>query len=241
MSIWFIQYSGFAGPQHVGGRRRPSRGSGTPLGDRSGSPTREVTGVAGAEEREREILDAAGRVFGKYGVQKTTVTDIVREAGISRATLYKHFAGKEEVFRSVLRREIADILSADREAVAEAETTREKLRAAIVTHTDMLREKINIYQVTMRVFADLMPRWRDHFELLVRETLEIYSGILREGHERGEIVVEDVRLTTWSLLLMLKGIFMGIVSGDVQEDRDEIVERMLDIIMEGLRPREETT
>jgi len=197
-------------------------------------------GVASVERREQEILDAAGRVFGKYGIQKTTVTDIVREAGVSRATLYKHFESKEEVFRSVLKREIEDILNADRRAVEEAVTTREKLRAAIVTHTDMLREKINIYQVTLRIFADLMPRWKEHFDYLVRETVELYGGILSEGQERGEIVVEDLRLTTWSLLLMLKGIFMGIVSGDIKEDRDEIVERMLDIIMEGLKPRKET-
>jgi AcrR family transcriptional regulator len=197
-------------------------------------------GVASVERREQEILDAAGRVFGKYGIQKTTVTDIVREAGVSRATLYKHFESKEDVFRSVLKREIEDILNADRRAVEQAGTTREKLRAAIVTHTDMLREKINIYQVTVRIFADLMPRWQEHFDYLVRETVELYGGILSEGQERGEIVVEDLRLTTWSLLLMLKGIFMGIVSGDVKDDRDEIVERMLDIIMEGLKPRKET-
>jgi AcrR family transcriptional regulator len=201
---------------------------------------REVMGVASMDERVGGILDAAGRVFGRYGIQKTTVSDIVREAGVSRATLYKHFESKEDVFREVLNREIAEILEADRRAVALAGTTREKLHAAIVTHTDMLRERINIYNVTMEAFVSLMPRWRDHFEELVRETVEIYGEILAEGHERGEIVVEDLRLTTWSLLLMLKGIFMGIVSGDVKEDRDEIVDRMLDIMMEGLRPRKET-
>ena len=202
--------------------------------------TREVMGVASVERREQNILDAAGRMFGRYGIQKTTVTDIVREAGISRATLYKHFESKEDIFREVLSREIMEILDADRRAVAGAETTREKLHAAIVTHTDMLREKINIYNVTMDAFVSLMPRWREHFDEFVRGTVEMYGGILQEGHEKGEIVVEDVRLTTWSLLLMLKGIFMGIVSGDIKEDRDDIVERMLDIMMEGLRPREET-
>ncbi len=226
LSTWFIQY--------VTAGARPERAE-SGLTDDGGS------GMANVGTREREILDAAGRVFGKYGIQKTTVTDIVREAGVSRATLYKHFESKEEVFREVLTREINDILEADRRAVSEAGTTREKLRAAIVTHTNTLREKINIYQVTMEAFVSLMPRRREHFEHLVDATVAIYAGILEEGRDNGDIVFDDLRLTTWSLLLMLKGIFMGIVSGDVRDDRDEIVERMLDIIMDGLRPREETT
>lgn len=196
--------------------------------------------MTNADERENGILDAAGRVFGRYGISKTTVTDIVREAGVSRATLYKHFETKEDVFRAVLSREVNEILAADRRAVADAVTTHEKLRAAIVTHTDMLREKVNIYEVTVHVLADMMPRWREHFQHLVDETVALYRGILESGVERGEIAPCDLRLTTWSLLLMLKGVFMGIVSGDIRDDRDEIVDRMLEIIMEGLTPREET-
>lgn len=47
------------------------------------------------------ILDGAGRAFGRLGYGACRVEDIIEEAGVSRATFYKCFAGKEDVFEAV--------------------------------------------------------------------------------------------------------------------------------------------
>ncbi|KMW58807.1 Transcriptional regulator, TetR family [Candidatus Rhodobacter oscarellae] len=54
-------------------------------------------------DRNRQILEAAWRVFSRYGISKTTMNDIAREAGVARQTLYNAYAGKDEVFRAVVR------------------------------------------------------------------------------------------------------------------------------------------
>ncbi len=46
------------------------------------------------------ILDAALPVFVRYGFQKTSMADIAKAAGISRASLYLAFNNKEELFRA---------------------------------------------------------------------------------------------------------------------------------------------
>ncbi len=51
----------------------------------------------GATEHEREILDAAARLFERYGYKKTTVEDIANEAGIGKGSVYLRFASKEEI------------------------------------------------------------------------------------------------------------------------------------------------
>src|SRR5258708_19562065 len=43
------------------------------------------------------VLAAAGRLFFRYGYRKTAVDDIARESGVCRATIYLHFANKEEI------------------------------------------------------------------------------------------------------------------------------------------------
>ena len=98
---------------------------------------------SGGAKRER-ILDGASRVFAECGFRKTTIGDIVREAGVARATVYKYFDAKEDVFDAVLRREAEEVLAAVTEAVGAVGTTRGKLRAAIITHTDLIRKKLNI-------------------------------------------------------------------------------------------------
>ena len=53
------------------------------------------------------IRDAALVCIGRFGLAKTTVDDIAREAGCSRATLYRYFDGKPEIVRNVVAAEQA--------------------------------------------------------------------------------------------------------------------------------------
>ena len=54
-------------------------------------------------EREINILDAAIRVFTRYGVKRTSMGDIAEEAGISRQTLYKAFKSKDDILRTHIK------------------------------------------------------------------------------------------------------------------------------------------
>ena len=46
-----------------------------------------------------KILAAAIELFGQYGFKTITMDDIARRAGVSKKTLYQHFANKAEVVR----------------------------------------------------------------------------------------------------------------------------------------------
>lgn len=51
------------------------------------------------------ILNAAKACYLHLGVAKTTAADIAREAGVSRATLYRRFPSHGEIFLAVLARD----------------------------------------------------------------------------------------------------------------------------------------
>ena len=53
--------------------------------------------------RDEHIIDAAKRLFLRYGVKRTGMNDIAEEAGISRQTLYKSFANKDAVLQATIR------------------------------------------------------------------------------------------------------------------------------------------
>lgn len=60
---------------------------------------------ATAEEARERIIDAAERCFERYGPAKTTIPDIATEAGASRATVYRTFAGgRDEIVLAVMLR-----------------------------------------------------------------------------------------------------------------------------------------
>ena len=196
--------------------------------------------MSGEEERRNLILDGAGRAFGQYGYRKTTVADIVREAGVARATVYKYFATKDEMFRAVIDREVEDIVRMVRAAVEGESRTYDRLRVAITAHTAALREKANVYRLTMEVLPDVIARTHADSERMLAEALNLYEWVLAEGVKSGEIAVEDLRTTAWSVILAFKGVFITTVTGQMPELTPQVVDTLLDLIWNGLRPREET-
>lgn len=58
-----------------------------------------------ADQREERILDAAARLIAHYGYDKTTVSDIAKEAGVSKGAVYLHFKSKDDLFEVLILRE----------------------------------------------------------------------------------------------------------------------------------------
>ncbi len=55
-----------------------------------------------ASDSKREaILASATTLFRRYGYKRTSMEDIAKETGVSRPSLYSHFANKDEVFRGL--------------------------------------------------------------------------------------------------------------------------------------------
>jgi AcrR family transcriptional regulator len=60
--------------------------------------------LAGSTEAEARILDAAERCIRRYGIRRTSMQEVARVAGFSRAWLYRHFPDKESLVSAVLLR-----------------------------------------------------------------------------------------------------------------------------------------
>ena len=59
--------------------------------------------MATSRARER-ILDAATRLFGEEGIHATSVDRVIAEADVAPMTVYRHFAGKDELVAATLER-----------------------------------------------------------------------------------------------------------------------------------------
>ncbi|MFE3054789.1 TetR/AcrR family transcriptional regulator [Nocardia sp. NPDC059239] len=64
-----------------------------------------VEQVDDTDPMRTRILDAAEEQFRRWGIQRSTMEDVARTAGISRITVYRRFATKEELVERVILRE----------------------------------------------------------------------------------------------------------------------------------------
>ena len=59
---------------------------------------------SGSQDSRDEILKAAMRLFASRGFHETSMSEVAREAQVSKALIFWHFKTKEELFMAVLNR-----------------------------------------------------------------------------------------------------------------------------------------
>ena len=95
------------------------------------APNEVVPAAPGAEGR---LVDAALRCVARWGVAKTTLDDIAREAGCSRATAYRLFpGGKEPLLAAVAGHEVRRFLDHLTARLADADGLEDLLVTGITT------------------------------------------------------------------------------------------------------------
>ena len=89
-----------------------------------------VEPIASTPEVTAKVVEGALRAVARFGLTKLTVDDVAREAGISRATLYRYFPGKSALLRAVLDSETSRLRQGLSAALAEVVSLSEALSAA---------------------------------------------------------------------------------------------------------------
>ncbi|MEO3759466.1 helix-turn-helix domain-containing protein [Mycobacterium sp. B14F4] len=86
------------------------------IGAVGGAPARDNVDEA-ADRTSRRILDAALQEAGAVGLQRITVEDIVRRAGVSRMTAYRRYPRRDDLVEALVRRETQRFLAAVADAI----------------------------------------------------------------------------------------------------------------------------
>jgi AcrR family transcriptional regulator len=108
---------------------------------------------------EARVADAALRCVGRWGLTKTTLDDVAREAGCSRATVYRLFpGGKENLLDAAVRLEIHRFLVGLGAALGDAEDLEQTLVNGIFYGSRQLREHAALQFVLAYEPEILLPR-----------------------------------------------------------------------------------
>ena len=88
-----------------------------------------VSPSEGSPEVTARIVEGALRAIARFGLTKLTVDDVAREAGVSRATLYRYFPGRGAVLAAVVQAETERLQRGLDEALADVTGLPEALAA----------------------------------------------------------------------------------------------------------------
>ncbi|MCD0448625.1 TetR/AcrR family transcriptional regulator [Actinocorallia sp. API 0066] len=86
-----------------------------------------------ADESNTRILDGAYEQFCRMGIQRSTMEDVARRAGVSRITVYRRFATKDALVEQVVRREFRRYFDTFLVEIERAETAADRVVVGFVS------------------------------------------------------------------------------------------------------------
>jgi TetR/AcrR family transcriptional regulator, fatty acid metabolism regulator protein len=140
--------------------------------------------ATGSEEKRRQILDAAVRVFARSGFHTSRVGDIAEEAGVAHGLLYHYFSSKADVLETIFRENWAVLLERIEAVEKSAEPARDQLRHVAVILLRTWQHEPDVVRVLVREIAR-SPEVQDRIGELVKPIGTI-RRIVERGIESGE-------------------------------------------------------
>jgi AcrR family transcriptional regulator len=192
-----------------------------------------------AEERRAGILAAALAVFSERGYHPSSIDDIAREAGISKALIYEHFDSKQGLYADLLEQNANELFERLAAAVAriEVESGAARLATGLNAFFAFVEERRESWRILFRDVADpetaaVLTRILDQVTDVVADLIAQDPGVREADQEAGQSD-HAIRL----LAQMLVGAVQSVANwwADHREvPREQIVETVMDFAWLGL-------
>jgi AcrR family transcriptional regulator len=134
-----------------------------------------------------QIVAAANEHFSQYGYGKTTVSDLAKAIGFSKAYIYKFFDSKQAIGEAICANCLAEIVATVEQAInveglSPTERFRRLVKTVIATGVNLFFNDRKLYDIAAFAASESWPSTQAYDAQIKR----FVSQIVREGREIGE-------------------------------------------------------
>ena len=161
------------------------------------------------EERKRQIMDEALRLFSKEGFFEVTIADIAKALGMSVGNLYNYFSSKEALAKELILY-ISKLLGNEiRKINLEPITAKEKIKKIVQFYFHTAKERPELIEYFLRIYLSHREVFKEGCEgmICVSPFVTEIMIFFEEGVRSGELRDQD--------FFSAFGLFMGYLGGMV--------------------------
>jgi len=197
--------------------------------------------------RKAEIVEMAALCFMERGYHATGIDDVARRLGCTKGRIYHHYASKTDLFFAVHREGMARLVSAQEPALVAEGDGLGVLQAMLLAHAGAMLEHhtfetVVAQGVQLHRFEATTPEQRETLQELI-DSRDRFEGLFKAQIETaiadGSMRPLDVSITAKVLLGALQWsiIWYRPRAEDDLHTRSELAHRMVEPLIDGLRPR----
>ncbi|WP_460156818.1 TetR/AcrR family transcriptional regulator [Pseudomonas sp. S2_H10] len=184
-----------------------------------------------------QIVAAATEHFSHYGYEKTTVSDLARSIGFSKAYIYKFFESKQAIGEMICANCLSQIEAEVRAAVNEADHPPEKLRrlfkAIVEASLRLFSQDRKLYEIATSAASERWGATID-YEERIRELLQ---NVLQEGRQSGDFEHKTpLDETVMSIYLVIRPYLNPLLLQHGFDYIDEAPGKLSSLVLRSLSP-----
>jgi AcrR family transcriptional regulator len=187
------------------------------------------------------ILTTAAKLFSRQGFDSTSISDLAREVGLSKATIYHYFPDKNQIYLDLIQTTLKNLCQEVEDAISGQPTATTRFIAYAEAHARFFETNRDAYIATTLGFGGLQQplarrqvvAWRDRHEKNLR-------SIVTAGVASGEFKSVDPRIASTALLSSLNWMVRW-YRPDGKQSAVQIARQFSELLIAGLLPRANQT
>lgn len=186
------------------------------------------------------VLDAARRLVLAHGFQRTTLTEIAQQAGVSRMTVYRRWQGLSEVLGAMMQREWDRLLDLDPASLqaraAQASSVRAFLIDEVLHGVDAMRSSELLGSLLTHDPELLLPYLVERLGTMHRLMREVFAEAIARGQAEGSIRPGDPERMAVAVVLAAQSFITSARAGGSGHDPTALDGELLAMLDAYLRP-----
>lgn len=188
--------------------------------------------------KEKQIVDAARKLFYKFGFKKVSMDEIAREAGVTKKTVYTYFSSKEELFKYFIQEEL-DNMKKIVEDIEKEDLDFFEAVHQIIFQLIKYKNKRQFFKLMTKEAEVLKSSIASKSLNLIDEQIQSYIyDIVKNAMDKGYIKKENPEVVTFLVYKMYIALMFDWSETREKLDEEEIAKTILDILKNGLGERE---
>jgi AcrR family transcriptional regulator len=185
-----------------------------------------------------QILDAAMACLHSTGFARSTMSDVARQAGIGRGTVYWHFSSKDELFLAVVHRETERMTAELAPMLVLPMPAADKLELMITATFELYAGVPHLLKAFMSILTgageELEQRLEGELAAIYRQYNGVVSQLLEEGKAEGSVRPElDSDVVAASIVVLRDALFLQIHFGLIDNDPPRLAAAVGDFVKRG--------
>ncbi len=156
--------------------------------------------------KKEAIIQAAEKRFRHFTVTKTTMAEIARDLGISKALLYYYFPDKLSLYAAVISHIFSELKNLQHSDILEYEDPLENIRFYLQRRKDFIVKHYNIIEFVEQAIEKAPGELKPLFENAKTIEINIIQTIFEKGVADKILYINDLSATTELFLLSLEGL-----------------------------------